>query len=181
MLDKCRASVADARPTLSQRWQMVFMSGIRLQLQPVRQIPLSCHPHHSWQPPCLSNHPASETSTSPAQPPSRVVHSATVDWCICFTRKNQHGGDWERSRPQSPKNVHNFLITVRPLSWACGHGTEMLLIVKIIFSTWLFEGMSQIWQSKEMSQDFVRGQPVAEACYSHSAAATSTAIRITLL
>ena len=37
-----------------------------------------------------------------------------------------------------PKNFHNFLMTVRPLSWACGHGTEMLLILKQIFLTWLF-------------------------------------------
>ena len=54
---------------------------------------------------------------------SRVVLSEAVDSCICFTQKIQHGGDWQRSRPQWPKNVHNFLMTVRPLSWACGHGT----------------------------------------------------------
>ena len=54
--------------------------------------------------------------------PSRVVLSEAVDWCICFTRKIQH-----------PKNVHNFLMTVQPLSWACGHGTKMLLILKIYF------------------------------------------------
>ena len=29
-------------------------------------------------------------------------------------------------------------MSVRPLSWACGHGTEMLLILKKIFLTWLF-------------------------------------------
>ena len=69
---------------------------------------------------------------------SRVVLSDIVDWCICFTRKIQHGGDWERSRPQGLKNVQNFLLNVRPLSWACGHGTEMLLILKELFSTWLF-------------------------------------------
>ena len=65
---------------------------------------------------------------------SRVVLSDVVDWCIYFTSKIQHGGDWERSRPQGPKIFHNFLMTVRPLSWAWGHGTEMLLI----FATWLF-------------------------------------------
>ena len=64
---------------------------------------------------------------------SRVVLSEAVDWCICFTRKIQHGGDWERSGSQGPKNVHNFWMTVRPLSWACGHGTGMLLIPKKIF------------------------------------------------
>ena len=52
-------------------------------------------------------------------------------------QKIQHGGDWERSRPQGPKNAHNFLMTVRPLIWACGHGTEMLLILKTLFLTWL--------------------------------------------
>ena len=55
---------------------------------------------------------------------SRVVLSEAVDGCICFTRKIQHGGDWERSRPHDPKNVHNVLMTVRPLSRACGHETE---------------------------------------------------------
>ena len=44
--------------------------------------------------------------------------------------KIQHGSDWERSRPQGPKNAHDFLMTLRPLIWACGHGTEMLLILK---------------------------------------------------
>ena len=57
-----------------------------------------------------------------------VVLSEAVDWRDCFTQKIQHGGDWERSWPQGLKNVHNFLMTMRPLSWACGHGTEMLLI-----------------------------------------------------
>ena len=61
---------------------------------------------------------------------SRVILSEAVDGCICFTQKLQHGGDWERSRPPGPKNVDNFLMTVRPQSWAYGHGTEMLLIVK---------------------------------------------------
>ena len=28
-------------------------------------------------------------------------------------------------------------MSVRPLSWACGHGTEMLLILKELFLTWL--------------------------------------------
>ena len=64
---------------------------------------------------------------------SRFTHHAsriTRMWSRSFTRKIQHGGDWERSRPQGPKNVRNFLITVRPLFWACGHGTEMLLMIK---------------------------------------------------
>ena len=64
---------------------------------------------------------------------NRVVLSEAVDLCICITRKIQHGGDWERSRPQGLKNVHDFVMTVRHLSWACGHGTEMLLLLKIYF------------------------------------------------
>ena len=47
---------------------------------------------------------------------SLVVLSKAVDWCICFTRKIQHGGDWERSRPQGPKNVHNFDCATSELS-----------------------------------------------------------------
>ena len=49
----------------------------------------------------------------------------------------------ERSRPQGPKNVHDFLITVRPMNWACGHGTEMLLILKNLFLTWLLPDISR--------------------------------------
>ena len=101
-------------------------------------------------------HSCNETS----EIPRRVVLSVAVDWCICFTRKIQHCGDWERSRPQDPKNVHNFLMTLRPLTWACGHGTEMLLIIMIIAR------YIQIWQSQEMSHDFVRGKSVAETCFS---------------
>ena len=52
--------------------------------------------------------------------------------------KNPTWRNWERSRPQGPKNVHDFLMTVRPLSWACGNGTEMLPILKKLFLTWLF-------------------------------------------
>ena len=88
----------------------------------------------------------------------RVVLSEAVDRCICFIRKIQHGGDWERSRPQGPKNVHNFLMTVRPLSWVCGHGTEMLLILKIHIFDLITPRYFPIWEFKEMSHDFVRGQ-----------------------
>ena len=72
-----------------------------------------------------------------------------------------HGGDWERTRSQGPKNVHNFLMTVRPLSWAYGHETEMLLILKKTIFDLIIPWYIQIWQSKEMSRDFVRGQSVA--------------------
>ena len=56
-------------------------------------------------------------------------------------------------------------MAVRPLSWACGHGTEMLLIEKNIFDL-IIPRYFQISQSKEMSHDFVRGQYVAETCFS---------------
>ena len=35
------------------------------------------------------------------------------------------------------ENPHNFSMTVRPLSLACGNGTEMLLILKKLCLTWL--------------------------------------------
>ena len=87
-----------------------------------------------------------------------------MDWCTCFTLKIQHGCDWERSRPQGPKNVYNFLMTVRPLSWACGHGTEMLLMLEKSIFDLIIQRYFPIWQSKEMSHDFVRCQSVAETC-----------------
>ena len=89
---------------------------------------------------------------------SRVVLSEAVDWCIWFTRKIQHGDYWEQSRPQGPKNVQNCLMTVRPVSWACGHGTEMLLVLKNTFFDLITPQYFLIWQSKEMSHHFVRGQ-----------------------
>ena len=97
----------------------------------------------------------------------RVFRSEALDGCICFTRKIQHGGDWERCRPQGPKNVHNFLITVRPLSCACGHGTEMLLILQLItdFFALITPRYFPIWQAKEMSHNFVRCQSVAQAVF----------------
>ena len=97
----------------------------------------------------------------------RVVLSEAVDGCICFTRKIQHGRDWERSWPQGSRNVHNFLMTVRPLRWACGIETEMLLILKKPIFDLMTPRYFLIWQSKEMSHDFVRGQSVAETCFSH--------------
>ena len=43
--------------------------------------------------------------------------------------------------PKVRKNAHNFFLTVRPLSWACGHGTEMLLILRKLFLTWLLSNI----------------------------------------
>ena len=71
---------------------------------------------------------------------SRDVLSEAVDCCIRFKiNVFQHGGDLET---QGPKNVHNFLMTVRKISWACDLVAEMLLILKKVFSTWLFETKS---------------------------------------
>ena len=39
----------------------------------------------------------------------------------------------ERSRPQGLKNVHNFLMTVREMSWVCDIVAKMLLIKKKLF------------------------------------------------
>ena len=56
-------------------------------------------------------------------PDSRVVLSETVN--CCFTRKNQHGGDRERSLPQGP-----FFNDCATVSWECRYFPEMILILK---------------------------------------------------
>ena len=67
------------------------------------------------------------------------------------------------STPRPEKCPLRFSMTARAVGWACGHVTEMLLILwKKLFSTWLFEGKSLIWSS-----NFVRGQSVAETCFSY--------------
>ena len=48
------------------------------------------------------------------------------------------------------------------MSWACDIAAEMLLILKKLFGTWLFEAKSWIRPSKGMSHDFEWGQYVAE-------------------
>ena len=48
---------------------------------------------------------------------SLAMSSTWRPWMNVFAREIQHGGDWERFRPQGPKNFHNFLMTVRLLSW----------------------------------------------------------------
>ena len=55
-----------------------------------------------------------------------------LDWSFRPKKINvfQHGGDWERFRSQGLKNVHNFLMTVRKMSWACDIVAKMLLIQK---------------------------------------------------
>ena len=74
------------------------------------------------------------------QEPFRPLRGRGLVYCF-YPKKSS----WRRLRaiwPQDPKNVHYFLITVRPVSWACGHETKMLLLLKKLFSTWLFEGKS---------------------------------------
>ena len=95
--------------------------------------------------------------------PSRVVLSEAVDWCICYIRKILHGGDSERSQPQGPKNVHNFAtseLSMRAWNWNVTDSKKA--IFDLIIPRYI-----QIWHSKEMSHDFVRGQSVAETCFSH--------------
>ena len=93
-----------------------------------------------------------------------------MDRCICFTQKIQHGGEWEQSWPQGPKNVHNFLVTVAVCAiselsmrvWNWNITDFKKTILDLIIQQYI-----QIWQSKEMSHDFVRGQSVAETCSWH--------------
>ena len=74
--------------------------------------------------------------------------------------------EWLRAilTPRS-KNVHNFLMTVRPLSMRAWNwnATDSK---KTIFDLIILRHI-QRWQSKEMSLDFLHGQSVAETCLSH--------------
>ena len=93
--------------------------------------------------------------------------SEAVDGCICFTRKIEHGGDWERSRPQGPENDHNFFndcATSELSMWAWNWNfTDSKKNIFDLITLRYFP----IWQSKEMSHDFVQGQSVADTCFSH--------------
>ena len=64
-----------------------------------------------------------------------AVLSSLRSWIAVFLLPEkinvfQHGADWERSRPQGPKNVHNLLMAVRKMNSAYGYVTEMLVILK---------------------------------------------------
>ena len=101
-----------------------------------------------------------------------AVTSSPMPWITVFVSPEkinvfQDSGDWEWSRPQGPKIVHNFVMTTWKLSWACDFVAKKLLILTKIFSTRLFEGKSSIWPSKELSHDFARGQSLAETCFSY--------------
>ena len=114
----------------------------------------------------LSHVDGEETFFVSFKPPRPGTEPRTLAWnaaVLTTTLGPPPGGDWERSRPQGPKNVHNLLLAVRPLSWACGHGTEMSKTIFDLITPRYFP----IWQFKEMSHDFVSGQSVAETCFSH--------------
>ena len=74
-----------------------------------------------------------------------------IDVIICFIRKIQHGGYWERSRPQGPKHVHNFLMNATS---------------ELSMRAWNWN-VTDSKKTKEIFHDFVRGQSVAETCFSH--------------
>ena len=82
---------------------------------------------------------------------SHDVHSEAVDWCICYTRKIQHGGDWERSRPQGPKNMYITFNDCATSNLSMRAWTEMLLILKKRFSTWLFPDIFRYDSPKKCS------------------------------
>ena len=100
----CWASVSDAGPALNRHWFTGYDTGI-----------------------------SAAVNAALVYSSRRVVFSEAVDWCISSTRKIQHAGDWEPSRPQGLKDVHSFLMTVRPVSWACGNVTAMFLLLKNYF------------------------------------------------
>ena len=105
----CGASVADGGPTLAQyRADLLY--------------PLGYLRHHSY--------PISMRNDICAWLPCRPLRGR--GWMYLLYPK-KHGCDWEWSRPHGPKNLHSLLMNVRPLSWACGHVSEMLLILRKYF------------------------------------------------
>ena len=66
--------------------------------------------------------------------------------------------------PQGMKNVHNFLMTVRHLT---GHVAEMLLILIKTIVHLIIRGCVLYMTVQRNFHDFVRGQSVAETCFSH--------------
>ena len=69
---------------------------------------------------------------------SRHLPPETVDSCTSFIRMFLSFSTWRWLRaistPRS-ENVHNFLMTVRKMSWTCDLVAEILLIPKNMFST----------------------------------------------
>ena len=69
-----------------------------------------------------------------------AVSSSPRPWIDVFAllEKNNIAVTDSEPDPKVRKMSIFFLMAVRPLSWACVHGTEMLLILKNIFLPWLF-------------------------------------------
>ena len=63
--------------------------------------------------------------------------------------------------PKVRKNVCTFLMTVRPLSWNVTGSKRIYFGLDYPTGSLIYD------RPKEMSHDFVRGQSVAEACFSH--------------
>ena len=84
-------------------------------------------------------HPPLWKVASLIAPTSLAVSSSPRPWIDVFAlhEKSNMAVTESDPDPKVRKNVHNFLMTARPLSWACGHGAEMLLILKNLFLTWI--------------------------------------------
>ena len=76
---------------------------------------------------------------------SRVVLSEAVDWYICFTRKNQHGGYPKRSRPQGLNDCATSELSMRAWTWNVTDSEKTILDL-------IIEQYFQIWQSEEMAR-----------------------------
>ena len=70
---------------------------------------------------------------------------------------------WPQGPKKCPLRLFNdcasYGLSMRACNW------NITDFEKKLFSTWLFEGKSLIWSS-----DFVRGQSVAETCFSYTGA-----------
>ena len=76
---------------------------------------------------------------------SRVVLSEAVDWYICFTRKNQHGGYPKRSRPQGLNDCATSELSMRAWTWNVTDSEKTILdlIIEQYFQIWLSEEMAR--------------------------------------
>ena len=76
---------------------------------------------------------------------TNISPSSPRPWIVVFVlhvkiNVLQHDGDWEHSRPQGLKNVHNLLMTVQKMSWSWDLIAEMLLILKKIIFDLIIRG-----------------------------------------
>ena len=143
MLAQCWASVIDGGPTLGQHWfNGACFAGNYLPWNITSQVRTHLTEETWSNAGSMLDHRLRRWSNIEAALGTLLVFIQTAPgydavsrglWIAVFVlpgKSNvfQHGGGWERSRPQGPKNAQNFLMTMRHMSWACDLIAEMVLI-----------------------------------------------------